>query len=333
MSDLTRRHLLKALPGAALAASVACRRSPPPYDPARFVHPATSDVAILPANRYDLDFSDVIGRGLRLLKLDVRNKKVLLKPNLVEFERDRVINTHPAVIAGAAQALLRAGARRVVVAEGPGHRRDIDYLVTGTGLLDYVRDVGVPFVDLNHDDVRRVQLASGFMALSNLALPAEVVDADLVVSMPKLKTHHWTGMTCSLKNLFGVVPGAVYGWPKNILHFRGIENSILDLAATIRPGLSIVDAVVGMEGDGPIMGKAKPVGCIVVGTDAVAVDATCARLAGIRPEKLTYLARAAEFLGNLAEKSVIQRAEPLTRFATSFELLPNSQSLLNGQGG
>ena len=333
MSELTRRDLLKALPGAALAASVGCRRSPPPYDPARFVHPATSDVAILPANRYDLDFSDVIARGLRLLKLDVRNKKVLLKPNLVEFERDRVINTHPAVIAGAAQALLRAGASRVVVAEGPGHRRDIDYLVTGTGLLDYVRDVGVPFVDLNHDDVRRVRLASGFMALPNLALPAEVVDADLVVSMPKLKTHHWMGMTCSLKNLFGVVPGAVYGWPKNILHIRGIENSILDLAATIRPALSIVDAVVGMEGDGPIMGKAKPVGCIVVGTDAVAVDATCARLAGIRPEKLTYLARAAEFLGNLAEKSVIQRAEPLTRFATSFELLPNSQSLLNGQGG
>ena len=132
---------------------------------------------------------------------------MLLKPNLVEFERDRVINTHPAVIAGAAQALLRAGARRVVVAEGPGHRRDIDYLVTGTGLLDYAKDVGVPFVDLNHDDVRRVPLASGFMALSDLALPAELLDADLVVSMPKLKTHHWMGMTCSLKNLFGVVPG------------------------------------------------------------------------------------------------------------------------------
>ena len=171
------------------------------------------------------------------------------------------------------------------------------------------------------------------MALPNLALPAEVVDADLVVSMPKLKTHHWMGMTCSLKNLFGVVPGAVYGWPKNILHFRGIENSILDLAATIRPRLSIVDAVVGMEGDGPIMGKAKSVGCLVIGTDAVAVDGTCARLIGIRPEKLAYLARAGEFLGNLAEESILQRAEPLTRFATSFELLPSFQSLLNGQGG
>ena len=136
---ISRRDLFKSLPVAALAASIACRRTPPPYDPARFVHPATSDVAILPASRYEIDFSDVIARGLRLLKVDVRNKRVLLKPNLVEFERDRVINTHPAVIAGAAQALLRAGARRVVVAEGPGHRRDIDYLVTGTGLLDYMK--------------------------------------------------------------------------------------------------------------------------------------------------------------------------------------------------
>jgi uncharacterized protein (DUF362 family) len=332
-AGFTRRDLLKALPGAALFGSAACRQSPPPYDPARFAHAATSDVAILPASQYDLDFSDVIARGLRLLNVDVRNKKVLLKPNLVEFERDRAVNTHPAVIAGAAQALLRAGARRVVVAEGPGHRRDIDYLVTGTGLLQHVRDVGVPFVDLNHDDVRRVALASRFMALADLALPVELLDADFVVSMPKLKTHHWMGMTCSLKNLFGVVPGAVYGWPKNILHFRGIENAILDLAATVRPRLSIVDAVVGMEGDGPIMGTARPVGCLVIGSDPVAVDATCARVIGLEPEKLPYLAGAGEFLGNLLEERVIQRAEPLTRFATSFEVLPSFRLSMKGTSG
>jgi uncharacterized protein (DUF362 family) len=333
-AGITRRDLLKGLPGAALLGAAACRQSsPPPYDPARFTHAATSDVAVLPANRYELDFSDVIGRGLQLLNVDVRNKRVLLKPNLVEFERDRAINTHPAVIAGAAQALLRAGARQVVVAEGPGHRRDIDYLVTGTGLLEHVRNMRVPFVDLNHDDVRRVSLASRFMALPELALPVALLEADLVVSMPKLKTHHWMGMTCSLKNLFGVVPGAVYGWPKNILHFRGIENAILDLAATVRPGLSIVDAVVGMEGDGPIMGTAKPVGCLVLGRDPVAVDATCARIMGLRPETLPYLERASAFLGNLAEERVLQRGEPLTRFATSFDVLPSFRLSMKGTSG
>ena len=334
MSEITRRDLLKALPAAALAGATACRQaSPPPYDPARFAHAATSDVAILPAADYDVDFSDVIGRALRLLEVDVREKRVLLKPNLVEFERDRAINTHPAVIAGAAQAFLRAGARRVVVAEGPGHRRDIDYLVTGTGLLDHLRDVRVPFVDLNHDDVRRVRLASRFMAAGELALPVTVLDTDLVVSMPKLKTHHWMGMTCSLKNLFGVVPGAVYGWPKNILHFQGIENSILDLAATVRPGLAIVDAVVGMEGDGPIMGTARRVGCVVIGRDPVAVDATSARIMGLRPEALPYLERASAFLGNLAEDRVMQCGEPLTRFATSFEMLPSFRQSMNGTSG
>ena len=231
MSDggFSRRDFLSLVPAAALGAAAACRRAPRPYDPARFAHPAASDVAILPAKDYGIDLSDLVGRGLRELNVDVRGKRVLLKPNLVEFEPGHVINTNPALVAGAAQALGRAGAASVVVAEGPGHRRDIDYLVTGTGLLDDLRDVGVPFVDLNHDDVRAVKLASGFMGLTELALPVTLLEADLVVSMPKLKTHHWAAMTCSLKNLFGVVPGAVYGWPKNLLHFRGIENSIVDI--------------------------------------------------------------------------------------------------------
>jgi uncharacterized protein (DUF362 family) len=320
------------LPAAGLAAATACRRTARPYDAARFAHATTSDVAILPAKDYSVDLADLIGRGLADLRVDVRGKRVLLKPNLVEFERDRVINTSPVVVASAAEAIRRAGAASVVVAEGPGHRRDIDYLVTGTGLFDHLRDVGVPFVDLNHDDVRSAPLASGFTGLSELTLPAAILDADLVVTMPKLKTHHWAGMTCSLKNLFGTVPGAVYGWPKNLLHFRGIENSIVDLAATIRPGLAIVDAIVAMEGDGPIMGKARQVGCVVMGTDPVAVDATCARIMGLNPQGLTYLTMAGEFLGNLPEFAIRQRGERLARYATRFDVLPAFRGL-QGQGG
>jgi uncharacterized protein (DUF362 family) len=327
MRDLSRRSFLKALPAAAVAGAVACRRLPRPYEAARFVHPATSEVALLPAARYDLDLSDVVGRGLSLLKIDVRGKRVLLKPNLVEYEAARVINTHPALVAGAAQALLRAGAAEVVVAEGPGHRRDIEYLVTATGLFDHLRDVGVRFVDLNHDDVRPVALGSRFTDLAELSLPVEILRADLVVSMPKLKTHHWAGITCSLKNLFGVVPGAVYGWPKNILHWRGIENSIVDLAATVRPGLAIVDGIVGMEGDGPIMGTPRPVGCVVMGQDPVAVDATCARVMGLRPERMPYLQMAGEFLGNLDAGDILQRGEPLGRFRTRFEVLARHRDL------
>lgn len=322
----TRRDLLKAIPAAALAGAAACRRHAP-YDPARFVLPPASDVAILPADSYQSDIADIVGRGLALLKLDVRGRRVLLKPNVVEYETERVINTHPAVVAGAAEALRRAGAASVVVAEGPGHRRDIEYLVTSTGLRDYLRDVGARFVDLNHDDVWEVALGSRFTGLSALQLPGELLAADLVVSIPKLKTHHWAGITCSLKNLFGCVPGAVYGWPKNLLHFRGIENSIVDLGATIRPGLAIVDGIVGMEGDGPIMGSAKPVGCLVLGTDPVAVDATCARIMGLDPSKIRYLEMAGTFLGHLPEPSIRQRGEAIGRFRTPFQVVPHFEDL------
>jgi uncharacterized protein (DUF362 family) len=270
---------------------------------------------------YGADISDIVFRGLAELGVDVRGKSVLLKPNMVEFESDQAINTHPLVVAGAADAMRRAGAREVVVGEGPGHRRDVEYLLTATGLFDYLRDLGVRFVDLNHDDVREVALRSRFTEMRSLAFPASVLDADLVVS--KLKTHHWAGMTCSMKNFFGVVPGAVYGWPKNILHFNGIDASILDINATIRPGLSIVDGIVGMEGDGPIMGRARHAGFIAMGADLAAVDATCARTIGIDPEKLSYLKTAGGFLGNIALNRTEQRGEQPARFHTPFSLIPS----------
>jgi len=318
-SDLTRRQALVALAAPALVAA-GCRARPP-YDPAAFLLPDTTAVAVLAARDYALDFAEVIGRGLQTLGLDVRGRRVLLKPNMVEYRPGEAVNTDPRVVAGAAQALLRAGARRVVVGEGPGHRRDTEFLLASTGLLDVLRDERLEYVDLNQDDVRIVTLRSRFTGASSLALPVSVLDADLVVSMPKLKTHHWAGMTASLKNLFGVVPGAVYGWPKNPLHILGIEPSIVDLAATVRPGLAIVDAVVGMEGDGPIMGTPRRLGCVVMGTDPVAVDATCARLIGIEPARLGYLRTAARFLGHLDQKRIAQRGESLARFATTFDLL------------
>ena len=125
-----------------------------------------------------------------------------------------------------------------------------------------------------------------------------------------------------MKNFFGVVPGAVYGWPKNLLHFRGIDESILDIVATLRPHLAIVDGVVGMEGDGPIMGRPKPAGVVLMGRDVVAVDASAARVMGLRPEGVRYLAEAARFLGNLDVGRIPMRGEPLERFVTPFDVLP-----------
>jgi uncharacterized protein (DUF362 family) len=124
-----------------------------------------------------------------------------------------------------------------------------------------------------------------------------------------------------MKNLFGVVPGAVYGWPKNLLHARGITESIVDLTASLAPHFAIVDGIVGMEGDGPIMGTPKPLGAVVMGPDLVAVDATSARLIGVNPSKLEYLVTASRFLGNIDSSRIEQRGEPIARFQTRFALL------------
>jgi uncharacterized protein (DUF362 family) len=316
MLEITRRTFLGTLAAAPFAAVSACRRAP--FNARDFAHGSQSNVLLMPASSYAADFADLIASGLRELRVDVRGKRVLLKPNMVEYEPGTAINTHPAVIAGAALAMRRAGAAEVVIAEGPGHRRDTEYLLMRTGLYDYLRDLRVRFIDLNQDDVREVPLGSRFMGLRTLALPVEVLRADLVVSMPKLKTHHWAGMTASMKNFFGVVPGAVYGWPKNILHVHGIDQSIIDLNATVRPGLTIVDAVTGMEGDGPIMGQPRHVGFVGMSTDLVAMDATCARVIGLDPSKLGYLIGGGAFLGNLEATRIAQIGEPLSRYATTF---------------
>ena len=327
---ISRRALLLAAPAAVLAS--ACRR---PYRSADFVLPERSVVGLFPAANYDVDLVDVSSRGLQALNVKVKGLRVLLKPNLVEYEAGTIINTHVNVVGAAAHAMLSAGAREVIVAEGPGHRRDLEYLLVSTGLYDHLKDMKLRFVDLNVDDVRSVRLRSQFMKLEDILLPAQLLQADVVVTMPKLKTHHWAVMTAGMKNLFGVVPGAVYGWPKNILHFHGIDNSIVDLTATVRPHLSIVDGIVGMEGDGPIMGTPRAVGVIAMGTDLVAVDATCARLIGLDPARIDYLSTASAFLGNVDAGKIEIRGESIVRYRSDFAVLDRykGHKLVSGSSG
>jgi uncharacterized protein (DUF362 family) len=320
---VSRRHFLAALSAPLLTSACVWR----PYDRRKFVLPDRSSVGLFPATDYTADFADLVYRGFRELRVDLTGRRVFLKPNMVEYEPGTAINTHPHVVAGAAIACRRAGATEVVVGEGPGHRRDIEYLLSSTGLHDQLREQRIRFVDLNHDDVHMARLQSSFTGMSEIALPVELLRSDFIISMPKLKTHHWAGMTCSMKNLFGTVPGAVYGWPKNILHTHGISNSILDLVATIRPQFAIVDAVTAMEGDGPIMGRPRPLGFIAMGSDLVAVDATCARIIGLNPEKLSYLEPASRFLGVLDETRIDHRGESPSRYASRFELLPELEHL------
>lgn len=287
-----------------------------------------SRVAVLEARRYDLPLKEILTRGIKLFGLDLKGKRVILKPNLVEFDPAGVINTHPVVIAAAIDSFLSLGAREVVVGEGPGHRRDNEYLLTASGLHSVIKEHGVRYVDLNSDDVRPTRLRSSYTRLGQLYLPETLYTADLLVSMPKLKTHHWAGVTLSLKNMFGVVPGSIYGWPKNPLHWAGIYGSILDINSSLPiPQFAIVDGIVGMDGNGPLQGQAKNSGVLIFGDDLVAVDATAARLMTIEPRKIKYLEMAGEFLGNLAEERIEQIGERWEKLQQDFRVIEEFQNL------
>ena len=172
---------------------------------------------------------------------------------------------------------------------------------------------------VHHGDAVSVPNAGRRTGLPVFYVAKPVAGADVLITMPKMKTHHWMAVTLGLKNLFGILPGVYYGWPKNLLHFRGIDNSILDLARTIRVHYSIIDAIVGMEGDGPIMGKAKSVGALVLGPFPLAADATAARLMGFDPQLVPYLAQAGRFLPGLKQQDVVMRGEKPERFAAQFD--------------
>lgn len=253
----------------------------------------------------------------------VAGRRVVLKPNLVEYHKGKVINTDPRFVDAVIQLFKHERAAEVIVAEGPGHWRNVQFLVNESGLGDVLRKHDVRFVDINHDEPRKMLNFGRLTGLDHLYFSRTVVEADVFVSLPKLKTHHWAGATLSLKNLFGTLPGICYGWPKNELHWRGIPNSIVDIACTNTPHLAIVDGIVGMEGDGPLNGTAKPFGALVMGIDLVAVDATCCRLMKLPVERIPTIVLAHEKrLGNIRTDLIPQLGESIGSLAQPFEPPP-----------
>ena len=276
-----------------------------------------SPVAVLRATNYEAELADVIYRGAIETGLNFFGKRVLIKPNLVEFDRDRPINTDPRFVTAAVEAIRKLGAAEVWIGEGPGHRRDTWGISEEADYLKLIPGFEKLFVDLNRDDVASVRAFDGE---EEMFFAKTVLAADLIVSLAKMKTHHWAGATLSMKNFFGLVPGCVYGWPKNFLHYKGISRSILELNRLFPRSIAIVDGIMAMEGNGPIQGTGVPFGAIVMGPDKVAVDATCCRMMGLNPGKIDYLAQATH-LGYWEEHYIDQRGERPTSLARRFKVV------------
>ncbi|MBX9668619.1 MAG: DUF362 domain-containing protein [Candidatus Obscuribacterales bacterium] len=310
---MKRRDFLKVTAAAATSSMLGCAQSntdsttPITTEEQRALkRQGRSLVALVPVAEYDDNISGKLFEYEEKLSLpSLTGKKIVIKPNIVEYRNPETpVTTNAKVVKAAIEIARHLGAIDITVAEGPGHMRDTEYLLDVSGIGQVLHDMKIPFVDLNLDDIVEVKNITGFNKLNDFYLPKTIVDADAVISVPKLKTHHWVGVTCSMKNLFGVVPGRKYGWPKNLLHRKGIGNSIIDLVHMVRPIFGIVDGIVAMEGDGPINGTPISTNVIGISKDLAALDATMTRVTGIDPLSLQYLLLAGLTVGNIQEDEI-----------------------------
>jgi uncharacterized protein (DUF362 family) len=278
---------------------------------------------------------EAIRAGWRLTRPpDVRGKRIVIKPNIADFSPERPIHTDARLVEALVAHLKEMGAGKITVGDGPPHNRDTELLFRQTGYEALAERQGLSLIDLNYDDLRPIRNPNPRAGLlKDLSLAEAVLAADVIISVPKLKTHRYAGVTLSLKNMFGILPGMVYGWPKNILHWNGIPLSICEINGAIKSHFSIVDGVVGMEGYGPLLGSAKKAGVLVMGDNALAVDATAARVMGVEPGLVEYMIMAQKLkLGSLRRQDIAVSGESIDQFRTDFALDPEFSFLRAPKG-
>lgn len=233
---------------------------------------------------------DLIGGIGRFVEAD---GDVLLKPNLLMgAEPERCVTTHPEVVAAVAR-IIRDHGCRVLIADSPGagmvySERNLKKVYARTGLSALAEE---PDIRLNLDTGYRHlpnpdgSLMKGFQVIT----PA--LEADAIVVVSKAKTHMYTYMTGAAKNLFGVIPG----YEKPSFHARFTDNvsfgkMIADLNLLMKPSLQVMDAIEIMEGDGPMSGTRRHCGAVIASGDPFALDCVLARIMGIEPERIGWIA-------------------------------------------
>ncbi len=214
-------------------------------------------------------------------------QKVLIKPNLfAAVSPNSALTTHPNLVRVLCSMIREAGGR-AFVGDNPvfGFKR-LTY--ARTGMRQAVKGTGAELVALNR--TRRQPVANGRRAQTFL-LPENLADFDRIVSVPKLKTHQLMGMTGAVKNSYGLLHGKGERKKLHLLHPDPADfaRMLLDLNDLVRPHLHVADAVLGSDGNGPRFGKPKKLGCIVLGTDALAVDFVLARIARLPLDRVWTL--------------------------------------------
>ena len=258
-------------------------------------------------------------------------QRVLIKPNLLSAKApEKAVTTHPEVVRAVIRLAQRAGGI-VSVGDSPGVGGPRQ-VAARCGILAVVEETGAHFAPF-HESTR---IKARGRTFQELEIARDILDAEVIINLPKLKTHQMMGFTCAVKNLFG----AVVGMRKPRLHLQaGTDKAffalmLLELADEIRPALSIVDAIVGMEGDGPGSGDPVSIGALIAGAEPVAVDTVAAELVGL-PLELDWPRRIAresgragtrleeiDLLGNALADLRVRRFRPAKKGDVAFGLPP-----------
>ncbi len=220
-------------------------------------------------------------------------QRVLLKPNLLRaMSPTRAATTHPAVVAAVARLVQECGGQPILVESpgGPYAPRLLQILYRITEMTWAAEQSGLT---LNTDTAATSVSYPDGRILKRLDVVQPLLEADVVINLPKLKTHNLVGLTLGVKNLFGLVPGATkIGYHSKLQDRARFADGLLDIYGYVHPALTIMDAVVGMEGLGPSGGDARPIGALLAGTDALAVDIVAAALVGVEPTRVLTTHRA-----------------------------------------
>lgn len=283
-----------------------------------------NEPALAEALRRQFELSGGLGKFVK------PGDSVLLKPNFIAPKsRRHATQTDPAVILEMARLLKDFGARPFV-GDSPAWA-DVFACVKVLGLEEPLRKMDVPVRQLDKPRWCKVGAAGTRVGISSVAL-----DADVIINLPKFKAHQQLVATFAVKNMFGCVAGK----RKALWHFSKGGSAddfcglLIDIYKFLSPAMTIIDAVIAMDGPGPIRGRARPFGWLVGGTDPIACETICARLAGIEPESLPIVIAAKKMGFGCCDPSRITIAgDDLTQgICTDFQLpsmIPIRFSLLH----
>lgn len=240
-------------------------------------------VQIVKAGKYDVPLLEcMIRNAIKDLKINLDNKETaVLKPNIViPAKPGSAIVTHPAITEAVINVLRDYGFENIVIGEGSGVGVDVVSAFEVSGYRRLAMKMGVELVNLNKAERVEIKWKYG-----TLKIPKIIMDADVYINLPKMKTHGQTVVTLAMKNQKGILSCA----DKQRFHKLGLHDPVVELARVIQPDLNIVDGVVGMEGEGPLNGKKKKVGVLVIGGNLLEVDMVCCGVMGIGWESVDHI--------------------------------------------